>query len=93
MRTRGHSLSTLAWQVSICAIVLSVWQWGFQFHARFPWLVPDLLDNIEAAALAIDDGPRPNPGPWCDRCSYRAVCPASRELRYEPVEYYEDDED
>jgi len=56
-------------------------------------LVPDLLDNIEAAALAIDDGPRPNPGPWCDRCSYRAICPASRELRYEPVEYYEDDED
>ena len=50
-------------------------------------LVPDLLDNIEAAALAVDDGPRPNPGPWCDRCSYRAVCPASRELRYEPVEY------
>jgi CRISPR/Cas system-associated exonuclease Cas4 (RecB family) len=56
-------------------------------------LVPDLLDNIEAAALAIDDGPRTNPGPWCDRCSYRAICPASRELRYEPVEYYEDDED
>ena len=25
-------------------------------------LVPDLLDNIEAAALAVDDGPRPNPG-------------------------------
>lgn len=56
-------------------------------------LVPDLLDNIEAAALAIDDGPRTNPGPWCDRCSYRTVCPASREQRYEPVEYYEDDED
>jgi hypothetical protein len=56
-------------------------------------LVPDLLDNIEAAALAVDDGPRANPGPWCDRCAYRAVCPASRELRYEPVEYYEDDED
>ena len=56
-------------------------------------LVPDLLDNIEAAALAVDDGPRPNPGPWCDRCSYRGICPASRELRYEPVEYYEDDED
>jgi hypothetical protein len=56
-------------------------------------LVPDLLDNIEAAALAVDDGPRTNPGPWCDRCSYRAVCPASRELRYEPVEYYEDDDD
>jgi CRISPR/Cas system-associated exonuclease Cas4 (RecB family) len=56
-------------------------------------LVPDLLDNIEAAALAIDDGPRTNPGTWCDRCSYRTICPASREQRYEPVEYYEDDED
>jgi hypothetical protein len=56
-------------------------------------LVPDLLDNIEAAALAVDDGPRTNAGPWCDRCAYRTICPASRELRYEPVEYYEDDED
>lgn len=56
-------------------------------------VMPDLLDNIEAAALAVDDGPRPNAGPWCDRCSYRELCPASRELRYEPVEYYEDDED
>jgi hypothetical protein len=56
-------------------------------------MVPDLLDNIEAAALAVDDGPRTNPGPWCDRCSFRELCPASRELRYEPVEYYEDDED
>jgi hypothetical protein len=56
-------------------------------------LVPDLLDNIEAAALAVSDGPRPNPSTWCDRCSYRNMCPASRELRYEPVEYYEDDED
>ncbi|MBV8758585.1 MAG: PD-(D/E)XK nuclease family protein [Deltaproteobacteria bacterium] len=56
-------------------------------------MVPDLLDNIEAAALAVDDGPRANPGTYCDRCSYRGVCPASREQRYEPVEYYEDDED
>ena len=55
-------------------------------------LVPDLLDNIEAAALAVSDGPRTNPGPWCDRCSYRERCPASREQRYEPVEYYEDDD-
>jgi NitT/TauT family transport system permease protein len=44
MKTRGRSLSTLAWQASICIVVLSVWQWGYQFHARFPWLVPDLLD-------------------------------------------------
>jgi RecB family exonuclease len=56
-------------------------------------LMPDVLDNIEAAALAVDDGPRPNAGPWCDRCSYRDRCPASKELRYEPVEYYEDDDD
>jgi CRISPR/Cas system-associated exonuclease Cas4 (RecB family) len=56
-------------------------------------MVPDLLDNIEAAALAVSDGPRPNPGSYCDRCSYRDLCPASKETRYEPVEYYEDDED
>jgi NitT/TauT family transport system permease protein len=41
---RQNSLSTLAWQVSICVVVLSVWQWGYQFHTRFPWLVPDLVD-------------------------------------------------
>jgi NitT/TauT family transport system permease protein len=41
---RQNSLSALVWQVSICVIVLSVWQWGYQFHTRFPWLVPDLLD-------------------------------------------------
>lgn len=55
-------------------------------------LMPELLDNIEAAALAVDDGPRANAGPWCDRCAYRGICPASREQRYEPVEYYEDDD-
>jgi len=56
-------------------------------------LVPDLLDNIEAAALAVSDGPRVNTGPWCDRCAYRAVCPEGNEARFEPVEYYEDDDD
>jgi NitT/TauT family transport system permease protein len=44
MRMRQNSLSTLVWQVSICVVVLSVWQWGYQLHSRFPWLVPDLLD-------------------------------------------------
>ena len=39
-----RSPSTLAWQALICVVVLSVWQWGYQFHTRFPWLVPDLLD-------------------------------------------------
>ncbi|MBX3158382.1 MAG: PD-(D/E)XK nuclease family protein [Deltaproteobacteria bacterium] len=55
-------------------------------------IIPDVMDNIEAAALAVSDGPRTNPGPWCDRCSYRDRCPASKELRYEPVEYDEDDD-
>jgi len=70
-------------------------EWGPRITAEavVDELMPDLLDNIEAAALAVDDGPRPNAGPWCDRCSYRDRCPASKELRYEPVEYYEDDED
>jgi NitT/TauT family transport system permease protein len=44
MKPRRYSFSTLAWQVSICVVVLSVWQWGYQFRARFPWAVPDLLD-------------------------------------------------
>lgn len=48
-------------------------------------LVPKLLANIEAAALAVD-APRPNPGAWCERCNYRSICPAGREVRYEPVE-------
>ena len=41
---RYRTASTLAWQVAICAVVLSVWQWGYELHASFPWLVPDLLD-------------------------------------------------
>jgi NitT/TauT family transport system permease protein len=44
MKPRKHSSSTLAWQLAICVVVLSIWQWGYQFRARFPWLVPDLLD-------------------------------------------------
>jgi NitT/TauT family transport system permease protein len=44
MRVRRASLSTLAWQVLICIVVLSIWQWGYDLHTRFPWLIPDLLD-------------------------------------------------
>ena len=44
MKMRRYAFGTLAWQVAICVVVLSVWQWGYQFHTRFPWLVPDLLD-------------------------------------------------
>src|SRR5580658_1089459 len=44
MKMRRYAFGTLAWQVAICVVVLSVWQWGYQLHTRFPWLVPDLLD-------------------------------------------------
>src|ERR1700742_5068526 len=44
MKSHRRSLSTFAWQALICVAVLSVWQWGYQLHTRFPWLVPDLLD-------------------------------------------------
>src|SRR5258705_6042734 len=44
MRTSRRRVSTLAWQVLICAAVLSIWQWGYALPARVPWLVPDLLD-------------------------------------------------
>ena len=44
MKMRRYAFGTLEWQVAICVVVLSVWQWGYQFHTRFPWLVPDLLD-------------------------------------------------
>ena len=44
MRTSRRRVSTLAWQVLICAAVLSIWQWGYDLHASVPWLVPDLLD-------------------------------------------------
>jgi PD-(D/E)XK nuclease superfamily len=54
-------------------------------------LTPTLFDNIEAAALAVDDGPRTNAGAHCERCSYRSLCPASREPRLDWYEY-EDDE-
>ncbi len=44
MRTSRHRASTLSWQIAICVAVLSIWQWGYDLHARFPSLVPDLLD-------------------------------------------------
>jgi len=56
-------------------------------------LVPRVLANIEAAALAVDDGPRANPGVWCERCSYRSVCPSGIEFRFEPVDDDEPDQE
>lgn len=53
-------------------------------------LVPRVMANIEAAALAVDDGPRPQPSDWCLLCSYRSICPAAHDLLLEPVD--EEDE-
>src|ERR1700716_4627696 len=44
MRRSGRRVSTWAWQALICVAVLSIWQWGYDLHAKVPWLVPDLLD-------------------------------------------------
>jgi len=43
MKGRGV-VNTLAWQLTICVVVLSIWQWGYDLHTLQPWLVPDLLD-------------------------------------------------
>ena len=50
------------------------------------YFLPNVLDNIEAAALAVDDGPRANSGAWCERCSYRSICPIGQQMRFEPVD-------
>jgi CRISPR/Cas system-associated exonuclease Cas4 (RecB family) len=54
-----------------------------EINQRF---VPSVVSNIEAAALAVSDGPRPNPSPWCAHCSYRSLCPAAMEELLEPVD-------
>jgi NitT/TauT family transport system permease protein len=41
---RRSPVSTFVWQAAICAVVLTIWQWGYDLHAKLPWLVPDLLD-------------------------------------------------
>jgi NitT/TauT family transport system permease protein len=44
MMSNRRTGNVLLWQVAICAMVLVVWQWGYDFHGKLPWLVPDLLD-------------------------------------------------
>lgn len=39
---------------------------------------PRLVGRIEQAAAAVANGPEPHPGGFCERCSYRAICPARR---------------
>jgi NitT/TauT family transport system permease protein len=36
--------STFGWQAAVCIMVLAIWQWGYDLHAKLPWLIPDLLD-------------------------------------------------
>ena len=38
-------VSTLLWQIAIGLGALAIWEWGWDFHDRLPWLVPDLLDT------------------------------------------------
>src|SRR5215831_1451649 len=44
MMRKRRTGNVLIWQVAICAVVLVVWQWGYDLHATLPWLIPDLLD-------------------------------------------------
>ncbi len=48
--------------------------------------LPQLVANVEAAALAVQDGPRAEISTWCERCSYRSVCPDGQRARFEPVD-------
>jgi NitT/TauT family transport system permease protein len=41
---RRRPATIFVWQAAICAVVLTIWQWGYDLHAKLPWLVPDLLD-------------------------------------------------
>jgi NitT/TauT family transport system permease protein len=41
---RHRRFSTFGWQAAICIMVLAIWQWGYDLHAKFPWLIPELLD-------------------------------------------------
>jgi CRISPR/Cas system-associated exonuclease Cas4 (RecB family) len=91
----GYAVLAAAWFRSVRRVWLGV---HWVADAEVDWvrplptsdiqhdLVPRVLANIEAAALAVDDGPRANPGVWCERCNYRSVCPSGIEFRFEPVD-------
>lgn len=42
-------------------------------------LAPRLLRHIEEGALAVASGYDLRPSGWCQRCSYRSLCPAGRQ--------------
>ncbi len=54
-------------------------------------LLPRVQAGVEAAALAVLEGPRTNPGSWCQWCNYRTLCPVGREMRFEPCDDYDVD--
>jgi len=37
--------SAVLWQIAIALAALAIWEWGWDFHDRLPWLVTDLLDT------------------------------------------------
>ena len=41
---------------------------------------PRLLASIEEAAAHVGGGPTPQVSTWCQRCSYKSICPAMRQL-------------
>ncbi len=54
-------------------------------------LLPRVQAGVEAAALAVFEGSRTNPGSWCQYCSYRTLCPIGRDMRFEPCDVYDID--
>jgi NitT/TauT family transport system permease protein len=44
MTTFRARMGIITWQIVILAVVLAVWQWGFDLYQLFPRLVPDILD-------------------------------------------------
>jgi RecB family exonuclease len=91
----GYAVLAAAWFRSIRRVWLGVhwvadaevdWERPLSASEIHQDLVPRVLANIEAAALTVDDGPRANPGVWCERCNYRSVCPSGIEFRFEPVD-------
>lgn len=42
--TKSRVVVVLAWQIAIVVAVLAFWQYGNDFHAAFPAMVPDIFD-------------------------------------------------
>lgn len=42
-------------------------------------LIPRAMEQIEQAARLVSEGYGPRPSGWCKRCSYRSICPETRD--------------